>query len=62
MMEGIERFSAEVRGRKLIFSRFSDLKKKALNPKELILPGKSEPDSEIPWVMGYDILNNEDSL
>jgi putative methanogenesis marker protein 1 len=60
MMEGIERFSAEVRDRKLIFSRFSDLKKKALNPKELILPEKSDPDSEIPWVMGYDILNNEE--
>ena len=60
MMEGIERFSAEVRDRKLIFSRFSDLKKKALNPKELILPARSDPESESPWVMGYDIMNDEE--
>lgn len=62
MMEGIERFSAEVKDRKLIISRFSDLKKKALNPKELILPPRSDPESESSWVMGYDIMNNEEIL
>lgn len=64
MMEGIERYSAEVGDRELLISRFSSLKgrQNALDPADLILPAGSDPDSEIPWVAGYDIMNDEEIL
>ena len=64
MMEGIERYSGELKDRELLISRFSELKKEqtVLNPSDLILPEGSDPDSEIPWVTGYDIMNDEDIL
>lgn len=64
MMEGIERYSAEVKDRELLISRFSDLKKDkiALDPVDIILPDGSDPDNEIPWAAGYDIMNDEDIL
>jgi ribosomal protein S12 methylthiotransferase accessory factor len=64
MMEGIERYSGEVKERELSISRFSELKKEqnALDPSDLILPGGSDPDSEIPWVNGYDIMNDEEII
>jgi ribosomal protein S12 methylthiotransferase accessory factor len=64
MMEGIERYSGEVKERELSISRFSELKKEqnALDPSDLILPEGSDPDSEIPWVNGYDIMNEEEIL
>jgi putative methanogenesis marker protein 1 len=64
MMEGIERYSGEVKERELSISRFSELKKKqnALDPSDLILPEGSDPDSEIPWFNGYDIMNDEEIL
>ena len=64
MMEGIERYSGEVKERELSISRFSELKKEqnALDPSDLILPEGSDPESEIPWVNGYDIMNDEEIL
>jgi ribosomal protein S12 methylthiotransferase accessory factor len=64
MMEGIERYSAEVHDRNLLISSYSDLRKEenALNPLELILPPTSDPDSKIPWIMGYDLMNDEEIL
>lgn len=64
MMEGIERYSGEVKERELLISRFSELKKEhsALDPRELILPEGADPDSDIPWVSGYDIMNDEEIL
>ena len=64
MMEGIERYSGEVKDRELLISRFSELKKEhsALDPRELILPEGADPDSDIPWVNGYDIMNDEEIL
>lgn len=62
MMEGIERYSAEVGDRELITSRFSALGDDALNPADLILPQSADPDDEIPWVYGYDIMNDEEIL
>ena len=64
MMEGIERYSGEVKDRDLLISRFSELKKEqnALDPRELILPEGADPDSDIPWVSGYDIMNDEEIL
>lgn len=64
MMEGIERYSGEVKDRELLISRFSELKKEhsALDPRDLILPEGADQDSDIPWVSGYDIMNNEEIL
>lgn len=64
MMEGIERYSGEVKDRDLLISRFSELKKEhnALDPRDLILPEGADPDSDIPWFSGYDIMNDEEIL
>jgi putative methanogenesis marker protein 1 len=64
MMEGIERYSAEVKDRELLISRFSELKneKNVLNPADLILPEGSDPDANIPWIMGNDIINDQEIL
>jgi putative methanogenesis marker protein 1 len=61
MMEGIERYSGEVKERELSISRYSELKREqnALDPSDLILPEGSDPDSKIPWIEGYDIMNDE---
>ncbi len=62
MMEGLERYSAEVRDRELLIARFSELGNHAINPKELILPYDADSEAEIPWVMGWDVLNDEEIL
>ncbi|MDD1751333.1 MAG: YcaO-related McrA-glycine thioamidation protein [Methanothrix sp.] len=61
MMEGLERYSAEVRDRKLKIDCFSHLEG-ALDPRELILPAGAEPDAMIPWISGWDIMNDEEIL
>lgn len=62
MMEGIERFSAEVQGQVLRVERFSRIaaEETALDPADLILPAGADPDSPIPWTAGYDLMNNEE--
>jgi len=62
MMEGLERYSGEVRDRELMQSRFSELGGSALNPVDLILPEGADADAEVPWVVGWDILNDEEIL
>ena len=63
IMEGIERYSAEINDRELFFERFSSLgEKKAVNPSGLILPAGVDPDSKIPWYQGFDIISEEDVL
>src|SRR5512137_2583843 len=62
MMEGLERYSAEVRDRELTLARFSELGSTALNPSDLILPSGTDADSNIPWVPGWDIMNEEEIL
>jgi putative methanogenesis marker protein 1 len=64
MMEGLERYSAEVKDRNLLISRFSELKdeQNSLSPSDLILPEGADPDTDIPWIMGYDIMNDEEIL
>lgn len=59
MMEGLERYSAEVRNRVLEIDSFSHLDN-ALDPRELILPADADPDAMIPWVAGWDIMNDEE--
>lgn len=62
MMEGLERYSGEVRDRKLNVARYSSLEAEALDPVDLILPAdaKADSDAEIPWVTGWDIMNDEE--
>ena len=63
IMEGIERYSAEINDRELVYERFSSLgEKKAVNPSTLILPAGVDPDSKIPWYQGFDIIAEEDVL
>jgi putative methanogenesis marker protein 1 len=64
MMEGIERYSSEIHDRELIISEFSALRKEenVLNPVELNLPPYADPDANIPWIAGYDLMNEEDIL
>lgn len=62
MMEGIERFSAEADGRVLPSSAYSAIARteNALDPRALILPSRTDPDLTVPWVKGYDILQEEE--
>ncbi len=64
MMEAIERYSAEVHDRELLEERYSKLRRQenALNPDDLILPGYVSHSEEIgiPWVEGYDLINDEE--
>jgi len=62
MMEGIERYSAEVGDRELMVSRFRELGSSALNPSDLILPSAADGEGEIPWISGWDLINNEEIL
>jgi ribosomal protein S12 methylthiotransferase accessory factor len=64
MMEGIERYSAEVHDREMVAGRFSELDScgNALNPDELILPQSTDPDQSIQWINGYDLVNDEEIL
>jgi len=61
MMEGLERYSAELRDRELKIDCFSHLDT-ALNPSDLILPEGADPDDMIPWIFGWDIMNDEEIL
>jgi len=64
MMEGIERYSAEVHDREMVTGRFSELNScgNALNPDELILPQSIDLDQSIQWINGYDLMNDEEIL
>jgi putative methanogenesis marker protein 1 len=60
MMEGIERFSAELEREDLLVERFSVISRNqdALDPASLILPPAADPDSPIPWTKGYDLASD----
>jgi ribosomal protein S12 methylthiotransferase accessory factor len=63
IMEGIERFSAEVLDRRLTTARFSDLGAgAAVDPVDLILPDHADPDAPLPWVEGRDLVSGEKVL
>lgn len=61
MMEGLERYSAEVRDRQLDIASFSRLDG-AMDPRDLILPVDADPDALIPWISGWDMMNEEEIL
>ena len=65
VMEGLERYSGEVRDRKLETSSFARLDGSTLDPRDLILPAGSRADAleaVIPWTEGWDIMNDEEIL
>ncbi|MDD1705404.1 MAG: YcaO-related McrA-glycine thioamidation protein [Methanoregulaceae archaeon] len=64
MMEGIERFSAEVLRHDLVVERYSRIREEtpALDPASLILPAGKDPDAPVPWITGYDLGAGEDIL
>jgi len=64
MMEGIERFSAELHQGDLRVERYSRIQEEApaLDPATLVLPAGRDPDAPIPWVTGYDLEAGEDIL
>ncbi len=64
MMEGIERYSAEAGDGPLLTGRYGDLAADhtILNPADLILPARAPADFPIPWVAGYDLLQEEEIL
>ena len=61
MMEGIERYSAELHDHKTIDADYAGLSGvyNAVHPRELILPEGAAPESMLPWVCGYDIVREE---
>jgi ribosomal protein S12 methylthiotransferase accessory factor len=64
MMEGIERYSAEVHDRKLLVETFSKLKAEtvAVDPRSLAIPQEADPQMAIPWVTGYDLMRDEEVM
>ena len=64
MMEGIERYSAEVHDRRLRVETFSKLKAEtaAIDPRSLVIPQEADPEMAIPWVIGYDLMRDEEVM
>lgn len=63
IMEGIERYSSEVFDREMRHALYGEIlaDENTLNPKDLILPRGIAPDvSTLPWVKGYDIVQDEE--
>jgi putative methanogenesis marker protein 1 len=64
IMEGIERYCAEVHDRRLEMGYYHELfgRGRILDPKDLILPPETNPEQILPWVEGFDIANDEPVL
>jgi len=62
IMEGLERYSAEVHDRNLPIMTYDQIRaeKTAIRPESLILPEHARSDWPIPWYEGYDIIRNEE--
>jgi len=60
IMEGIERYSAEVHDRNLRVALFDEMRMEGsvLDPHDLILPAGAETDRFTSWIEGYDIVSN----
>jgi ribosomal protein S12 methylthiotransferase accessory factor len=61
IMEGIERYSAEVHDRSLRLALYQELegREPVVNPADLILPEGAAMDRFVSWCQGWDIVNNE---
>ena len=64
MMEGIERYSAEVHDRQLLVESHSRLSAgvEAVDPGDLALPDGADPGMPMPWVLGYDLIGEEEVM
>jgi len=64
MMEGIERYSGEMDDRETVVGRYSEVSAEmtAINPADLVLPPRVPADIPVPWVLGYDIVQEEEVL
>ncbi|MDD1646542.1 MAG: YcaO-related McrA-glycine thioamidation protein [Methanomicrobiales archaeon] len=64
MMEGIERFSAEVGDREMVTGAYPAILSRgpAVDPTTLILPAGADPSRSLPWITGTDLLNGADVL
>jgi len=63
IMEGIERYSAEVVGQPVTNARFADLGAGvAVDPVDLVLPEYADPDAPLPWVEGRDLVSGDSVL
>jgi len=63
IMEGIERYSAEALPRDLKNITYRDLLvsgENAVNPADLILPRSTDPNMAIPWLKGWDLIENKE--
>jgi len=60
MMEGIERYSAEMGVLPMVTARYAEMAREgdALDPADLILPSRADAGRPIPWVRGYDIVQD----
>jgi putative methanogenesis marker protein 1 len=61
IMEGIERYSSELHDRRIHFAPYMEMfaHGRVLDPKDLILPENPDLDRALPWVEGFDIVNDE---
>lgn len=64
MMEGIERYSAEMDGIQVLTGTYREMQREGnpIDPADLILPPYADADGRIPWVAGYDIVGDEEVL
>jgi len=65
IMEGIERYSAEVpEGAELRVDRYEVMRRErpALDPSLLILPRNADPGMPFPWTVGYDLVHEEEIM
>jgi thioglycine synthase len=64
MMEGIERFSAELTREDLLVERYSALSgyKSVLDPASLILPKGVDCDAPVAWTEGEDLISGDEIL
>jgi ribosomal protein S12 methylthiotransferase accessory factor len=61
VMEGIERYSAEIHDHEISFGTYGEMaaKGEAVEPGSLNLPRGSDPDGRLPWVETWDIVADE---
>jgi thioglycine synthase len=64
VMEGIERYSAEIHDRPVVAGTYPELaaKGRATDPRTLNLPRGADPDGRLPWVEAWDIVADEGVL
>ena len=64
IMEGIERYSAEMHDRCVIISTYDKIREEypALPPDQLILPEHADTTFPIPWYPSFDIMSNQEIM